>query len=39
MQLPFKLDFVHYAAKHNAWAMRTIRSGGILSSSRSGGEC
>ena len=34
-----QLDFAHYAAKHNASAMRTMRSGGIFWCSRSGGEC
>jgi hypothetical protein len=35
----YQLDFVHYAAKHNASAMRTMRSGGIFWCFRSGGEC
>jgi len=38
LQLP-KLDFVHYAAKHNASAMRTSRSGGISCGFRFDGEC
>ncbi|MGF6861575.1 chromosome segregation ATPase [Rhodobacteraceae bacterium MBR-64] len=34
-----QLDFVRYAAKHSASAMRTRRSGGISCCSRLGGEC
>jgi hypothetical protein len=34
-----KLDFVHYAAKQRAWAIRNRRLGGILCMSGFDGQC